>query len=148
MFLYPPYPLKSRKNKNTHQTEIWDIVRKKWVVLTPEEYVRQHLIHYLIHEKHYPHAALLVEKEINLFHTKKRFDIAVLNKEQKFLLVAECKAPTVVLDERVLEQIIQYNMQLNAETLVITNGIKQYVFEKHHQEWQSIADIPPFGIYS
>lgn len=148
MLIYPQYPLKSRKNRHSHQTELWDIVRKKWVLLTPEEYVRQHFIHYLIYEKHYPQESILVEKEINLFHTKKRFDVAVLNKEQRFLLVAECKAPTVVLDARVLEQIFHYNIPLNAETLVITNGIKQYVFEKHNQGWKSVEDIKIFNDYS
>ncbi|MCX7728745.1 MAG: type I restriction enzyme HsdR N-terminal domain-containing protein [Bacteroidia bacterium] len=144
MFIYPSYPLKTRKNFKDKKTEIWDIVRKKWVSLTPEELVRQHFIHYLIIEKQYPLETIAVEKEFQLYNTNKRFDIAVLNKKQEFVLIAECKAPDVQLNAQVLHQILSYNLKLNAQCLVITNGIKQYVFEKKIDEWQKTDDIKKF----
>lgn len=143
MFIYPKYPLKTRKN-DEKKTEVWDIVRKKWVLLTPEELVRQHLIHYLIYEKKYPLEIIAVEREFQVFNVKKRFDVAVLNKHLEFVLVAECKSPDIKLDENVLRQILIYNLKLNACCLVITNGIKQYVYEKKAEDWHPLDDIKAF----
>lgn len=97
MLIYPIYPIKTRKNKD-NSTEVFDVIRKQWVILTPEELVRQHFIHYLMNEKSFPKETIIVEKEINVFNVKKRFDVAVINKFQEILLLAEIKAPTVKLD--------------------------------------------------
>lgn len=132
--IYPKYPLKTRKN-NENKTEVWDIVRKKWVILTPEELVRQHFVHYLINQKKYPKEVIIIEKEIEVHQTKKRFDVAVINKHQEYVLLAECKAPTVALTSAVLEQILKYNLSIQAKCLVITNGITEYVFTKNENEW-------------
>ncbi len=142
MFIYPEYPLKVRKIKET--TEVWDVVRKQWVSLSPEEFVRQHLIHYLIHEKKYPPSLILVEKEIQVYQQKKRLDVAILNKKQEYLLVAECKAPTIPLNDKVIHQILTYNLSLHAQYLVITNGIKEFIFEKNNEKWQSATEIKTF----
>lgn len=141
MFIYPSYSFKIRKNKNTQSTEIWDIVRKQWVTLTPEEMVRQHLIHYLIYAKGYPLEMLCVEKEFYVYQSPKRFDVAVLNKKQEFILVAECKAPYMILNEHVLRQLEIYNIALHAQCLVITNGISQYVLKNINGQWEYIQDI-------
>ncbi|RME13867.1 MAG: type I restriction enzyme HsdR N-terminal domain-containing protein [Bacteroidetes bacterium] len=144
MFVYPKYSLKTRKN-HEKKTEVWDIVRRKWILLTPEELVRQHLIHYLTHEKKYPLEIIAVEREFQLFNVKKRFDVAVLNKQRQFILIAECKAPNIDLNEEVVHQILTYNLKLNAHCLVITNGIQQYVYEKKNKEWSLSNDIKAYN---
>jgi len=143
MLIYPIYPIKTRKNKE-NSTEVFDVIRKQWVILTPEELVRQHFIHYLMNEKSFPKETIIVEKEINVFNVKKRFDVAVINKFQEILLLAEIKAPTVKLDQKVIEQILTYNTSLQSRHLVITNGLEQWVFEKVDEKWVMIKDIKPF----
>lgn len=141
MLIYPEYPLKLRQNNISKNTEVWDIVRKKWITLTPEELVRQRFIHYLINDIKYPIETICVEKEIQMYNVKKRFDVAILNKKQEFVLVAECKAPTITLNDSVIEQILIYNLHLNAQCLVITNGIQQYIFEKQNHQWHAQSEI-------
>jgi len=143
MLIYPPFPIKTRKNKN-ETTEVFDIIRKKWITLTPEEFVRQHFIHFLIKEKKYPKECIIVEKEINVYDVKKRFDVVVLNKHQEILLLTEIKAPTVKIDKKVIEQILIYNTSLQSQFLVITNGLEQHVFEKIDDKWKKIKDIEQF----
>lgn len=143
MLIYPIYPIKTRKNKD-NSTEVFDVIRKQWVILTPEELVRQHFIHYLMNEKSFPKETIIVEKEINVFNVKKRFDVAVINKFQEILLLAEIKAPTVKLDQKVIDQILTYNTSLQSRYLVITNGLEQWVFEKVDEKWVMIKDIKPF----
>ncbi len=143
MLIYPEYPIRLRKNKDV--TEVWDIIRKQWIQLTPEELVRQHFINYLIQEKKYPPECILVEKELAVFNTQKRFDVAIIDKNQNFLLVAECKAPNVNLDEKVIQQILTYNLVLNAQYLVITNGLKQFVFINDNNNWIEINDVVIFN---
>lgn len=143
MLIYPIYPIKTRKNKD-NSTEVFDVIRKQWVILTPEELVRQHFIHYLMNEKSFPKETIIVEKEINVFNVKKRFNVAVINKFQEILLLAEIKAPTVKLDQKVIDQILTYNTSLQSRYLVITNGLEQWVFEKVDEKWVMIKDIKPF----
>jgi len=143
MLIYPIYPIKTRKNKG-NSTEVFDVIRKQWVILTPEEFVRQHFIHYLMNEKSFPKETIIVEKEINVFNVKKRFDVAVINKFQEILLLAEIKAPAVKLDQKVIDQILTYNTSLQSRYLVITNGLEQWVFEKVDEKWVMIKDIKPF----
>jgi len=143
MLIYPIYPIKTRKNKE-NSTEVFDVIRKQWVILTPEEFVRQHFIHYLMNEKSFPKETIIVEKEINVFNVKKRFDVVVINKFQEILLLAEIKAPTVKLDQKVVDQILTYNTSLQSRHLLITNGLEQWVFEKVDEKWVMIKDIKPF----
>ena len=143
MLIYPIYPIKTRKNKE-NSTEVFDVIRKQWIILTPEEFVRQHFIHYLMNEKSFPKETIIVEKEINVFNVKKRFDVAVINKFQEILLLAEIKAPTVKLYQKVIDQILTYNTSLQSRHLVITNGLEQWVFEKVDEKWVMIKDIKPF----
>ena len=97
-----------------------------------------------MNEKSFPKETIIVEKEINVFNVKKRFDVAVINKFQEILLLAEIKAPTVKLDQKVIEQILTYNTSLQSRHLVITNGLEQWVFEKVDEKWVMIKDIKPF----
>jgi type I site-specific restriction endonuclease len=118
---------------------IFDLVRKKWLQLTPEEWVRQHLLNYLIQLEAYPAAFIAVEKELQLNDTKKRFDVVVYDHALKPFLVVECKAPYVALDRLVIDQALRYNLSLKAPFLMISNGIEDIVFTADAK----VTTLPP-----
>ncbi|MDO9001618.1 MAG: type I restriction enzyme HsdR N-terminal domain-containing protein [Bacteroidota bacterium] len=129
------YPLfNTRLKKQKEQTYIFDEVRKKWLVLTPEEWVRQHLIHFLIKEKKYPSSLISIEKEIILNDLKKRYDIVVYNKQLKPILIIECKAPYIDLDKTVVEQALRYNLIIKADYLMISNGVSDFTFNSSNEQ--------------
>lgn len=105
---------------------IFDRWRKKYVSLTPEEWVRQNFIMYLIHEKKFPASLIAIEKSLNIGKRIKRTDIVVYNNLAEPLLIVECKAPEVKINQDVFDQIIRYNMTLNVKYLVVTNGLQHY----------------------
>ena len=121
---FPKYEFrfKSRENK----TLVFDIIRKKYVVLTPEEWVRQHCLHFLVDEKKYPAGRTLVERRLKVVTLEKRLDIAVCDPKGKIELLVECKAPNVVLNQKVFDQIARYNWEVRAEMLMVTNGLEHY----------------------
>jgi hypothetical protein len=120
---YPEYPFKIQKE--TGKDCIFDPLRKTWVVLTPEEWVRQNFIQYLIQVKQYPASLIAIEKTIQLGELKKRFDIIVYKNEAPWILI-ECKEANVSLTEKTLEQILQYQQVVEANYLVMTNGHTTY----------------------
>jgi len=107
---------------------VWDIVRKKWVKLTGEEHVRQQVIHYLIHEKGIARGRIGVEKGIMYQKMPKRFDIVVYDRQAQPLILCECKAPDIVLNEYTLQQVARYNVFLKAPHILVTNGKKWLFF--------------------
>ncbi|HEY9047644.1 MAG TPA: type I restriction enzyme HsdR N-terminal domain-containing protein [Ohtaekwangia sp.] len=107
---------------------IFDILRKKRLVLTPEEWVRQHFIHYLIQELKYPKALIKVEGGLSYNQLAKRSDIVVFNREGKPWMVIECKSPDVAISEHTLHQAATYNATLKANFLVVTNGLHHFYF--------------------
>ena len=117
---YPSYQPKIKKENNKEL--IFDEVRKRWVILTPEEWVRQNFLNYLTGIKKYPASLIAVEKEIKLGDLKKRFDIVVYDKNSKPWMIIECKEMNVALDKTVLEQALRYNITLQVPYLAITNG--------------------------
>jgi len=120
---YPEYPFKIHKEAGKDQ--IFDPLRKSWVVLTPEEWVRQNFIQYLIQVKNYPSTLIAIEKTIQLGELKKRFDIIVYKNDSPWLLI-ECKEANVPITEKTLEQILQYQQVVEADYLVMTNGHTTY----------------------
>ncbi|MBL4605293.1 MAG: type I restriction enzyme HsdR N-terminal domain-containing protein [Flavobacteriaceae bacterium] len=116
------FRLKSSENK----TLIFDIVRKKYVVLTPEEWVRQHILHYLIEEKNYPLSLIAVERQLKINSLVKRTDIVVFNRDGKPEIIVECKAPYVPISQDTFDQIARYNLTLQANYLMVTNGLTHY----------------------
>ncbi len=120
---YPEYPFKIQKEAGKDQ--IFDPLRKSWVVLTPEEWVRQNFIQYLIQVKNYPSTLIAIEKTIQLGELKKRFDIIVYKNDSPWLLI-ECKEANVPITEKTLEQILQYQQVVEADYLVMTNGHTTY----------------------
>jgi len=117
---------------------IFDFIRKKWLVLTPEEWVRQHTLNYLVTEKKFPASSISIEKELILNDIKKRYDIVVYNRDLKPYLIIECKAPYIELDRLVVEQALRYNLTIKAELLMITNGISDLVFNLKNE----IVELP------
>jgi hypothetical protein len=120
---YPEYPFKIQKEAG--KDCIFDPLRKTWVVLTPEEWVRQNFIQYLIQVKQYPASLIAIEKTIQLGELKKRFDIVVYKNELPWILI-ECKEANVSLTEKTLEQILQYQQVIEASYLLMTNGHTTY----------------------
>jgi hypothetical protein len=125
---------------------IFDPVRKKYVVLTPEEWVRQHVIRFLVQEKQVPLTLISVEVEFRLFNTVKRFDLAVSDRNGQALLMVECKAPTVALSQQVLDQAVRYNMTLKVGLLLLTNGL-QHVYCTVDQVDGTVRQIAELPVY-
>lgn len=121
---FPSYNFRIKNSEN--KTAIFDIIRKKFVILTPEEWVRQHVIHYLINEKKHPQSLINVEKELKVNGTKKRYDIVTYNSDGSIYLIVECKAPSIKITQLVFDQIARYNLVLNSELLMVTNGLSHY----------------------
>jgi len=131
-----------RIKKENGKEFIFDPLRKKWLVLTPEEWVRQNFLQYLLQVKKYPAALIAVEKVILLGELKKRFDILVYNKEYQPWMMVECKAMEIKLDEMVLEQVLRYNISVPVEFMVITNGNLVYAWQKKDDELILINELP------
>lgn len=123
---FPQYAFRTRQTGE--KTFIFDCVRKKYVSLTPEEWVRQHLIHYLINEKSCPASLLSVETPLRVVKTGKRSDLTVSDRNGRPLMLVECKAPEVAITQKTFEQIIIYNMTVKAACLMVTNGLQHYCF--------------------
>ena len=119
--------MRTRNNKG--KVEIFDPIRKKWVVLTEEEKVRQYCIQRLIENHQFPETWIGVERQITVNGLTKSYDIVVFNKEGKPHLVIECKAPQVKIDQSVMEQAGRYNKTLKAEMIGVTNGIQSLFFK-------------------
>ena len=131
------------KNKENHPY-IWDIVRKKYIKLTPEEWVRQHTIHYLHFVKNYPLPWMNVEKQFTINSLHKRADIVVFNRDLKPYIIVECKAPQVKITQRTFDQIARYNLSLDADYLMLTNGLQHYYcrMDFHKHTYIFLPDIP------
>jgi len=137
---YPSYPVRL-KNEGTH-TLIFDFIRKKWLRLTPEEWVRQHLLNFLVTEKKYPASCLAIEKELELNGLRRRYDVVIFDQRMNPFLIAECKAPYVRLDQVVLEQVLRYNLSIQAPFVLVTNGVSDAVFNRSNLA----VELPEYGI--
>jgi hypothetical protein len=139
---YQEYSHKIKKIKEL--AYIQDIIRNKWLLLTPEEWVRQNFIHYLINEKQYPKTSIAVEKEIITHETKSRFDIVVYNKLNKTSIIIECKNQKVKLTPKILQQILNYQSVVQCKYLILTNG--DFVVGWHLQSSiQELNEIPDYN---
>ena len=134
----PDFRIKTEGGKDL----IFDTGRKKWLLLTPEEWVRQNFIRYLITEKKYPASLIAIEKEIQLGELKKRFDILVYDTDHRPWMMVECKSQEIVLDEKVLEQVLRYNISVPVEYLVISNGDQCYAWKKNEGKLELITELP------
>ncbi len=123
---------------------LFDPLRKKWVALTPEEWVRQNFIQFLVQVKNYPSALVAVEKEMLLGELKKRFDLLVYDPGHRPWMMIECKAMEVELDETVLQQLLRYNLGVPVEYLVITNGKQCFGWHRKDGQLAELTELPGF----
>jgi len=138
---YPDYNFRIKKEKNKEL--IFDEVRLQWIVLTPEEWIRQNFLQYLIRVKKYPKSLLSIEKIISLGELKKRCDIVVYKNNLPWMIV-ECKEMNTDLKVPILEQILRYNIGLPVKYLVLTNGNKTFAFELSENGLIEINELPVF----
>jgi hypothetical protein len=138
----PPYPFKLFKEGENYK--ILDPIRKKRLVLTPEEWVRQHMIMYLINEKKFPAGLLKIETGVKSGQRVGRTDALFLNKEGKPLLLVECKAPSVKIDGETFFQVARYNNALQAKYVIMTNGLEHRVMRIAIQEneYLTLNELP------
>ncbi|HTN45603.1 MAG TPA: type I restriction enzyme HsdR N-terminal domain-containing protein [Flavipsychrobacter sp.] len=111
-----------RLKQGQEKTNVYDIIRKKWLVLTPEEHVRQYLLHHLISKRKYPQALIAVERKIQAGERFKRFDIVVFSREHQPWMLVECKEPDVNISENTLFQLLNYQRVVQAQYWVLSNG--------------------------
>lgn len=121
---------------------IFDTLRKKWLLLTPEEWVRQNFVQYLIEVMKYPVSLIAMEKEIKLGELKKRFDILVYDTTHQPWMMVECKAATIKLEESVLQQILRYNITVPVPFIIITNGNLTYGWQRNDKDLLLITALP------
>ncbi|WP_046757599.1 type I restriction enzyme HsdR N-terminal domain-containing protein [Kordia jejudonensis] len=141
---FPKYTFRFKNREN--KIYIFDAIRKKFIVLTPEEWVRQHTVQFLLQEKKYPISLINVEKELTFNGLKKRYDIVIFNSDGSIFLVVECKRSTITINQQTFDQIAQYNMILEAEYLMVTNGLHHYYCTMDYEEkrYDFLRDIPDY----
>lgn len=141
---FPTYSFRFKNSEN--KVSIFDSIRKKFVILQPEEWVRQHCVHYLINEKKYPISLINVEKELKINDLKKRYDIVIFNPDGSIHLIVECKAPKIKIDQTTFDQVARYNLALNATYLMVTNGLNHYycTMDFNAEKYQFLRDIPEY----
>ncbi len=141
---FPKFSFRFKNSEN--KISIFDCLRKKFVILQPEEWVRQHCVLYLIVEKGYPKSHINVEKELVVNDLKKRYDIVVFNPDGSIHLIVECKAPSIVINQSTFDQIAQYNLALNANYLMVTNGLNHYYCQMdfENKRFDFLKDIPNY----
>lgn len=141
---FPKFSFRFKNSEN--KVSIFDTIRKKFVILQPEEWVRQHCVQYLIEEKGYPKSLINVEKELKVNALKKRYDIVVFNTDGSIHLIVECKSFKVTINQDTFDQIARYNLTLQSSYLMITNGLNHYYcqmdFKK--QGYTFLKDIPNY----
>ena len=141
---FPSYSFRFKNSEN--KVSIFDDIRKKFIILTPEEWVRQHTVQYLLQDKNYPKSYLNVEKLITINDIHKRYDIVVFKPNGDLFLLIECKAPEVKISQATFDQIARYNLKLNAQYLMVTNGVNHYFcqmdFEK--EQYVFLEKLPNF----
>jgi len=140
----PSYNFKLKINQN--KPLIFDELRKKYMVLTPEEWVRQHFVCFLIHEKKYPISLIALEKQLTINNRKKRTDILVFNKAGNPEIIVECKAPSIKINQDTFDQIARYNLKLKANYLIVTNGLEHFYckMDFENETYIFLKEIPDY----
>jgi len=140
----PQYDIKI--GNDGERRTIFDVLRRKFVALTPEEWVRQHFVHYLIGHKGYPSAYMANEIELRMGDKRLRCDSVLYNKVLQPLMIIEYKAPTIKLSQRVFNQISAYNLLLHVDYLVVSNGLEHYCCKMDYanEKYLFLKDIPDY----
>lgn len=140
---YPEPNFKLKKENN--QNYLFDSIRKIWLLLTEEEWVRQNFVHYLTSVLQYPQALIALEKELLLNGMKKRFDILIYNENHQPWMMIECKASNIKLDRNTLQQVLRYNITLSVKFLLITNGPMTFCWLKEGEKLVSLEALPQWA---
>lgn len=142
---FPSYSFRFKNSEN--KVSIFDDIRKKFVILSPEEWVRQHTIQFILQEKNYPKSHLNVEKIVKLNDLSKRYDIVVFQPDGELFLLVECKAPNVKITQETFDQIARYNLKLKAKYLMVTNGLNHYFCQMdfENEKYIFLAELPNFS---
>jgi hypothetical protein len=142
---FPSYNFRFKNSEN--KVAIFDAIRKKFIILTPEEWVRQHVVHYLLEEKKYPKSHINVEKLLKVNDLKKRYDIVVFNPDGSIFILVECKAPEIKISQHTFDQIARYNLTLKAQFLMVTNGHNHYFCQMdfENEKYNFLKELPVFN---
>lgn len=141
---FPAYSFRLKNSEN--KVAIFDEIRKKFIVLTPEEWVRQHVVQYLILDKKYAKSYINVEKLIKVNDLSKRYDVVVFQPNGELFLLVECKAPEVKITQQTFDQIARYNLTLKAQYLMVTNGHNHYFCQMdfEQEKYTFLSELPDF----
>ena len=141
---FQQYDFRFKNSEN--KVSIFDEIRKKFIVLTPEEWVRQHVIHFLVQEKKYPKSLINVEKVIKINGLKKRYDAVVFNIDGSIHVLVECKAPEIKISQDTFDQIARYNMIMKAQFLMVTNGLNHYFCQMdfENEKYVFLPQLPEY----
>lgn len=140
---FPEFKFRFQTEENN--SYIFDFIRKKYVLLTPEEWVRQNVLHYLIHCLNYPAGLCSVEKEIKINNLKKRYDIVFFNQQRKPWMLIECKEPNVAISDQTLTQIIRYHQNLQCPFWFLTNGKRNFCAQVHPKGITWLDSLPLYN---
>ena len=141
---FPTYSFRFKNSEN--KVAIFDEIRKKFILLTPEEWVRQHTLHYLVQDNKYPKSYINVEKLIKINTLNKRYDIVVFQPNGSIFLLIECKAPEVAITQKTFDQIARYNLELKAKYLMVTNGLNHYFcqIDFENKKYIFLSELPQY----
>lgn len=141
---FPQYNFRIRVQGSDR--EIFDSVRGKWIALTPEEWVRQHVITWLKEEKLYPGSLMAIEKQIKVNGLMRRCDVVCYDSNMQPLVIVECKSPDVEITQELFDQAARYNLTVGAKFFLLTNGLRHFCCTMNHasQKWEFLPELPEF----
>ena len=142
---FPVYSFRFKNSEN--KVAIFDEIRKKFILLTPEEWVRQHVVQFLLQDKKYPKSYINVEKLIKINNLSKRYDGVVFQPNGDIFLLIECKAPEVPISQQTFDQIARYNLVLKAKYLMVTNGLNHYFCQMdfENEKYVFLKELPEYS---
>jgi len=142
----PTYFFRIKQEKE--KKYIFDEIRRRYVLLTPEEWVRQHVVKYLVEVKNFPVSLISVEKGFKHIHLKRRYDLLVYDRMGQPLMIIECKAPSVEISQHSFDQVSRYNLQHKAPFMLISNGRKHYCCQliNDFRQYSFLTEIPDFSV--
>ena len=142
---FPSYKFRFKNSEN--KVAIFDEIRKKFIILTPEEWVRQHVVQFLLEEKKYPKSLINVEKVLKINGLRKRYDVVVFNSDGSIFILIECKAPEIKITQATFDQIARYNMTMNAQFLMVTNGLNHYFcqMDYENEKYTFLENLPNYN---
>ena len=143
---FPQYTFRFKNSEN--KIAAFDEIRKKFIILTPEEWVRLHTVQYLISEKKYPKSLINVEKQLKIGKRIKRYDVVVYNSSGDIHIIVECKAPSIKITQDTFDQIARYNMSLDATYLMVTNGLDHHFCQLDYQQekYHFLESLPEYKL--